>query len=75
MSAQFQLNNGIISVSKIKDVVSAIDLKEDKVASIWEVSEIGRDSYYGSMLVDRVSIVQEIFKDLCLRGKSSERHS
>jgi hypothetical protein len=55
--------------------MSAIESKEDKVASIWEVSEIGKDSYYGSMLVDRVSIVQEIFKDLCLRGKSSERHS
>lgn len=75
LSAQFQLNSGIVSVSKIKDVVSAIESKEDKVASIWEVSEIGKDSYYGSMLVDRVSIVQEIFKDLCLRGKSSERHS
>lgn len=74
LSAQFQTDIGILSLSKIRDVVNEIDADKSVVASIWEVGAIGKDSYYGSMLVDKVSLIQNIFKELCVKGKGSERH-
>ncbi len=70
LSAKLQFGTKIITATKVADVFSIDGSKDESVASVLNISEVGKESYYGSISSANMALIEGNFKDLCIKGKA-----